>query len=160
MEIELTSSAFIQGGAIPKKHSGEAEDRSPPLAWSRVPEGTQELALICEDPDAPTPEPWVHWVIYKIPAELRELPEGVPGDARLVQPAGVVQGKNSWTNGQTLGYRGPLPPPGSGVHHYYFTLYALDMKLPAEPGMSQKALWHAMHDHILSRGQLMGTYQR
>lgn len=160
MEIQLTSAAFSPGERIPKKYSGEGEDRSPPLAWSQVPEETRELALICEDPDAPTAEPWVHWVLYKIPADLRELPEGILPEGHPSQPAGVVQGKNSWGSGQTIGYRGPMPPPGHGTHHYYFTLYALDVKLPDEPGLTQKALWQAMHDHILSRGQLMGTYAR
>ncbi len=78
MTIQMTSSAFVQGHAIPKKYTGEGEDVSPPLAWSGLPEGTKELALICDDPDAPRAEPWVHWVIYKLPADAKGLPEGVP----------------------------------------------------------------------------------
>src|SRR5574342_131997 len=83
MAIELKSAAFAKGAVIPKKYTGEGEDVSPPLAWSGVPAGTKELALICDDPDAPTPEPWVHWVIYKLPPDLAGLPEGVDKAARL-----------------------------------------------------------------------------
>ncbi len=159
MEIKVTSSAFVQGERIPKQFTGQGQDASPPIAWSEVPEGTKELALICDDPDAPTAEPWVHWVIYKIPADTKELPTGVPKTSRLKSPPGSLQGKNSWTDGQTIGYRGPMPPPGA-VHHYYFTLYALNVKLVAEPGLTKTALLQDMQDHIVGRGQLMGTYER
>jgi Raf kinase inhibitor-like YbhB/YbcL family protein len=160
MTIQVTSSAFTQDHAIPKKHSGDGEDVSPPLGWSNVPEQTKELALICDDPDAPGFEPWVHWVIYKIPAATKGLPEGVPQKAKLKEPAGAVQGKNSWTDGETTGYRGPKPPPGHGVHHYHFKLYALDTPLDAEPGLDKKALLKMMQGHILAEGELIGTYER
>ena len=78
MTIKITSSAFAQGHPIPKKYTGEGADVSPPLSWSELPEGTRELVLICDDPDAPVAEPWVHWVIYKIPAAAKGSPEGVP----------------------------------------------------------------------------------
>jgi len=118
------------------------------------------LALICDDPDAPTPEAWVHWVIYKIPPDTTELPEGVAKTAQLSQPPGAVQGKNSWPSGQTIGYRGPMPPPGHGVHRYYFRLYALDTPLDVPPGATKAELLQAMEGHILAQGELMGTYQR
>jgi Raf kinase inhibitor-like YbhB/YbcL family protein len=157
MTIHVTSPAFTQGNAIPKKHTGDGVDVSPPLAWSNLPEKTKELALICSDPDAPNGD-WVHWVIYKIPAEAKGLPEGVSRKSRLTDPAGAVQGKNSWTDGNDIGYRGPLPP--SGVHHYHFRLYALDAPLEAEPGLDKKGLLGKMKTHILAEGELMGTYQR
>ena len=160
MTIEVTSTAFSQGGPIPAKYTGEGGDVSPPLAWSGLPEGTKELTLICDDPDAPTAEPWVHWVIYKIPAGTTALPEGIAKPPRLKRPNGVFQGKNSWPSGQTIGYRGPMPPPGSGEHRYFFKLYALDVKLVVEPGMGKKALLEDMTGHILEEGELMGTYQR
>ena len=159
-QIEVTSSAFDQGEPIPKKYTGEGADVSPPLAWSGVPEGTKELALVCDDPDAPTAEPWVHWVIYKIPATATGLPEGVPDKPRLKDPSGALQGKNSWPNGQTIGYRGPMPPPGHGTHHYHFTLYALDVRLPVEPGETKKALLEEIADHVIAKGTLTGTYKR
>jgi len=160
MAIQLTSTAFGEGERIPAKHTGEGEDVSPPLAWSGVPEGTKELALICDDPDAPTPQPWVHWVIYKIPADCRGLPEGVAQTLHLEEPAGALQGANSWPNGENLGYRGPMPPPGHGVHRYFFRLCALGAELATEPGMDKVALLEKISGDILDEGQLMGTYQR
>ena len=160
MSIELTSPAFAQGKPIPKKYTGEGEDVSPPLGWGAVPPGTKELALICDDPDAPTEEPWVHWVIYKIPATATGLREGLLARPRLKDPAGALQGRNSWPAGRMVCYRGPMPPPGSGAHHYYFKLYALDVKLVIEPGVAKKVLLEEMEGHVLAKGQLMGTYQR
>jgi Raf kinase inhibitor-like YbhB/YbcL family protein len=160
MTIQLTSSAFPQGHPIPKKHPGGGEDFPPPLTWSNLPEKTKELALICDDPDAQGSEPWVHWVIYKIPVGAKGLPEGIPRRSKLKEPAGVFQGQNSWPDKEHIGYRGPLPPPGSGVHHYHFKLYALDAPLDAEPGLAKKELLEKMEGHILAEGELMGTYKR
>jgi Raf kinase inhibitor-like YbhB/YbcL family protein len=161
MTIQITSTAFNEGQPIPKKYSGEGADLSPPLSWTGVPEGAKELVLICDDPDAPTAEPWVHWVIYKIPANVTGLKEGIPRKARLTDPAGALQGKNSWPGGQdNIGYRGPMPPPGHGTHHYYFKLYALEAKLAVEPGMDKKSILQEIEHHVLAQGQLMGTYQR
>ncbi|NUQ64698.1 MAG: YbhB/YbcL family Raf kinase inhibitor-like protein [Pirellulales bacterium] len=160
MEIKVTSTAFSNGETIPKKYTGEGQDISPPIFWSDIPEGTKELVLICDDPDAPTEEPWVHWVIYKIPADTEGLPEGLPNTPRLKKPSGAFQGKNSFNSGHTIGYRGPMPPPGHGVHHYYFTLYALKVKLSTEVGLPKSAVMQDMHDYITGKGQLMGTYQR
>jgi Raf kinase inhibitor-like YbhB/YbcL family protein len=164
-EIELTSSAFEPGGPIPAKYTEDGEDASPPLSWSGVPEGTNELALVCEDPDAPSPkrpnpDPWVHWVLYKIPADTESLPEGVAKTARLEDPPGALQGKNSWGRGQTIGYRGPAPPAGSGTHRYFFKLYALDSELEIEPEADKPALLEAIEGHVLGQGELFGTYER
>ena len=160
MAIRITSPAFQSGQPIPKKYTGEGADVSPPLEWSGIPEGTQELALICDDPDAPTPEPWVHWVLYKIPPDVTKLPENLPKTPKLDNPPGALQGKNSWTSGQTIGYRGPMPPPGHGRHRYYFRIYALNTKLNLPPGATKKELMNAMKGHILAEGELMGTYER
>ena len=159
MTITVTSTAFDAGQPIPKEYTGDGEDRSPPLSWTGVPQGSKQLALICDDPDAPSAEPWVHWVIYNLPARLNSLPEGIVPIERLEDPAGTLQGANSWTSGQTIGYRGPAPPPGK-PHRYYFTLYALDAELDLAPGLNKKNLLAALKGHILAEGQLMGTYQR
>ncbi len=158
--IDVTSAAFVQGHAIPQKYTGEGADVSPPLAWNGLPAGAKELALICDDPDAPQAEPWVHWVIYKIPADVKGLPEGVPRKPKLTDPAGALQGRNSWPADEAIGYRGPLPPKGHGIHHYYFKLYALDKQLDAKPDLDKKALLKQMQGHILAEGVLMGTYER
>ncbi|MEE8451066.1 MAG: YbhB/YbcL family Raf kinase inhibitor-like protein [Thermoguttaceae bacterium] len=160
MSIQVTSSAFEDGQPIPRKYTGEGQDVSPPLAWSGLPEGTKELVLICDDPDAPTAEPWVHWVIYKIPATVTGLPEGIGHKPRLTRPPGAMQGKNSWPVGQTVGYRGPMPPPGHGTHRYYFKLYALEARMVVEPGVDKNTILDEIRGHVLAEGQLLGTYQR
>jgi hypothetical protein len=157
MAIKLASTAFADGGPIPRKYTGDGQDLSPPLGWSDLPPGTKELALICDDPDAPTAEPWVHWVIYKIPPDLPGLAEGIGKAARLKEPAPMMQGKNSWN---TIGYRGPKPPPDHGIHHYFFKLYALEAKLSVEPGITKTTLLEEMSGHVLGQGQLVGTYLR
>ena len=160
MTIQVSSTAFTQGHAIPKKYTGEGADVSPPLTWTGVPETAKELVLICDDPDAPTDEPWVHWLIYQMPADVRGLPEGILRKSRLKDPQGALQGKNSWPEGDNIGYRGPMPPKGHGVHHYYFKLYALDTALKAEPGWNKRTLLEHMEGHVLAEGVLMGTYER
>jgi Raf kinase inhibitor-like YbhB/YbcL family protein len=158
--IAITCEAFTDGRPIPKKHTEDGENLSPPLAWSYAPKGTKQWALICDDPDAPTPQPWVHWVIYSIPGDIRSLPQGVEPAEKLAEFHGVMQGKNSWPAGQTIGYRGPAPPKGHGVHHYHFKLYALDAALSLKPEMTKEALEKAIEPHILGTGELIGTYER
>ena len=160
MSIRLVSSAFSDGEMVPLPYTGDGEDVSPPLEWSNVPAETQSLALICDDPDAPSPEPWVHWVIYDLPAGLTALPQGIEPSELPNEPVGAAQGQNSWNTGQTIGYRGPAPPAGHGVHHYHFRLYALDQKLQLPPAADRQTLQQAMEGHVLAVGQLTGTYQR
>lgn len=157
MPIEITSSAFRAKGPIPEEFTGEGADVSPPLEWTGIPEGTIELALLCDDPDAPRPEPWVHWVLYRIPATARGLPRNVPKTRTLAEPAGAVQGTNTWKN---LGYGGPMPPVGHGVHHYHFQLFALDRGLQLPPGLDKDGLLKGIAGHVLAKGELIGTYER
>jgi Raf kinase inhibitor-like YbhB/YbcL family protein len=156
--LTLTSTAFQDNQPIPPKFTGDGRDLSPPLQWTPPPEGTRELALIVDDPDAPTPEPWVHWVLYKIPQGTTSLPEGIAPGPRAAQPAGALQGANSWPQG--VGYRGPAPPKGHGVHHYHFRLFALDSPLNVGPGLDKRSLIAAMRGHILAEASLVGTYER
>ena len=160
MTIKLTSSAFKNQQPIPKKYTEDGSDISPQLAWENLPPGTRQLALVCDDPDAPTKEPWVHWVIYQISSDVRGLAEHVPPDPSLKEPAGALQGQNSWPSGRTIGYRGPAPPRGHGRHHYQFRLYALDAALSLEPGLDKTALLRAVKGHVLAEGLLVGTYER
>ena len=102
---------------------------------------------------------WDHWVMYNIPADVTGLPEGVSRLPRLKEPAGALQGANSWPK-DNIGYRGPMPPPGHGTHHYHFKLYALDAHLAAEPGLDKNAILQKIKDHVLAEGELIGTYQR
>jgi Raf kinase inhibitor-like YbhB/YbcL family protein len=157
MALVISSSAFAHQARIPRHYSGDGEDVSPPLQWSGVPATAKELALIADDPDAPTPEPWVHWVVYKIPVGAPGLPEGVPKAGLLSQPAGVLQGENSW---REIGYRGPAPPQGHGMHHYHFKLYALDTALTVAAGLKKKTLLAAMQKHVMAEAEVIGTYDR
>jgi Raf kinase inhibitor-like YbhB/YbcL family protein len=152
MTINVTSSAFKEGGMIPSKYTADGQDVSPVLKWDGLADGTQSIALICDDPDAPV-KTWVHWVIWNIPADVNELAEDLPPDADLSDGS-----KQGITDFGTHGYGGPAPP--SGIHRYYFKVYALDQKLDL-PGSSKKPdLLNAMKGHILAQGQLTGKYKR
>ena len=157
--MKLTSTAFHEGDPIPRRHTGEGADLSPPLAWTGAPTGTAGFALICDDPDAPTPKPWVHWIIYNLPADCTGLPEGLRRDKTLTHPITAAQGKNSWPR-DNIGYRGPMPPPGHGRHRYYFKLYALDAALNLPPGLDKEQLLAKIKSHVLAEAQLLGTYER
>ena len=152
-DIELSSIAFTEGATIPTKYTCDAEDVSPPLRWSGVPEGAKSIALIADDPDAPRGT-WVHWVLFRIPPDATELAEGVPAQDELAD--GARHGVTDFGQRQ---YGGPCPPPGS-PHRYLFKLYALDTQVELESGATKKDLEQAMRGHILAQGQLMGRYQR
>lgn len=157
MTVSMTSTAFNANETIPVQYTGDGENISPPLAWSNVPDSAAELALIVDDPDAPTDEPFVHWVIYKIPAGTEALPENVPHDPELTEPAGALQGENGFGN---LGYRGPAPPPRGGPHRYFFKLYALNEALEVQSGMTKGQLLDAMEGKVLATAELVGNYER
>jgi Raf kinase inhibitor-like YbhB/YbcL family protein len=152
--MNLQSTAFVQNGAIPRRHTCEGDDVAPPLTWSDVPERTQSLALIVDDPDAPDPaaptRTWVHWVLVDIPPTAAALPEG----ARPL-PDGCRDGLNDW---QRTGYGGPCPPVGR--HRYFFKLYALDTRLAELQRPTKAALEQAMQGHVLAQAELLGTYQK
>ncbi len=158
MTISITSDAFSAGAAIPKKYTADGEDKSPPLAWTGIPQSAKDLALVCDDHDAPSAQPWVHWVIYNIPADTKSLGESIPRQANAPSPPGAVQGVNSWPS-DNVGYRGPSPPKGK-THHYHFHLYALDAALPATSGMNKEQLLAAIKGHVIAEGELIGTYER
>ena len=149
MALRILSAAFEPGGAIPRQHTGEGKDSSPPLSWSGAPAGTRELALICDDPDAPTPKPWVHWVLYKLPASTTGLAAGSGG--------GGLEGRNDFGR---AGYGGPMPPRGHGVHRYRFKLYALKEPLALAAGATKEQLLDAMKGRVLAEAELVGAYER
>ena len=156
MTLILSSSAFGPGQEIPRLHSCEGDDRSPALGWRGVPEGTQSLALIVDDPDAPDPDAprmtYVHWVVFNLPPAVVDLPEGMtPADL----PPGARVGVNDFGH---RSYGGPCPPVGR--HRYFFKLYALDTRLPDREGASKADVEKAMAGHILASAQLVGTYQK
>lgn len=152
MDIKVQSSAFEEEGMIPLKYTCDGEDISPSLSWSSVPEGTKSIALISDDPDAPMGT-WVHWVVFNLPPDTIELPENIPHGETL--ESGAKQGKTDFGK---IGYGGPCPP--GGTHRYFFKLYALDIELNLEAGITKSELLKAMEGHILAQGQLMGKYKR
>lgn len=151
MAFELKSAAFENGGHIPKKYTCDGPDVSPPLSWTDPPEGTRSLALICDDRDAPVGS-WVHWVLFGLPPETRELTEGVPTQRTL--PRGGKQGRNDF---RRIGYGGPCPPRGP-AHRYFFKLYALDAEPDLMPGATKREFVRAIEGHILAETELMGRY--
>ena len=158
MNLQITSTAFAEGQPIPQKYTCQGSDVSPPLKWTGTPANTKSLALISDDPDAPDPRApkmtWVHWVLYDLPATTSELAENVAKTATLANGA-----KQGMTDFKRVGYGGPCPPPG-GAHRYFFKLYALDTVLDLKPGATKPDLLKAMEGHVLSHGELIGTYQR
>jgi len=156
MDFALRSTAFEDGHEIPTRFTCEGDDVSPALRWSDPPPGTRSFALIVDDPDAPDPAAprvtWVHWVVYDLPAESRELPEG-SGSGQL--PAGARNGRNDW---KRTGYGGPCPPIGR--HRYFHKLYALDVALGDLGAADKAAVEKAIQGHVLARAELVGTYQK
>ncbi len=151
--LSVSSAAFGEGEVIPAKYTCQGQDVSPPLTWSEPPAGTQSLALIVDDLDAPGGV-FNHWVIFNIAADSRELPEAVPAQAEL--PSGALQGKNDFGR---MGYAGPCPPSGR-PHWYQFTVYALDSSLDLTAGVAKTQVLTAVQGHVLAQGELSGRYQR
>ncbi|MCG6537223.1 MAG: YbhB/YbcL family Raf kinase inhibitor-like protein [Syntrophales bacterium LBB04] len=151
-KMQITSTAFTEGNIIPAKYTCDGRDISPPLEWKDVPANTKSFALISDDPDAPGGM-WVHWVIYNIPSHVTKFDENVTHEKEFKN--GMRQGNNDWPK---LGYGGPCPP--SGVHRYYFKIYALDGILDLKPGATKAQLLQAMKGYILAEAQLMGKYSR
>lgn len=156
MALTITSSAFANGGNIPRAYTCEGQDIAPPLRWTGVPGKARSLVLIVDDPDAPDPKAprmtWVHWVLYNIPPDAGGLPEAVVSGGL---PSGTQEGLNDW---HRTGYGGPCPPIGR--HRYFFKLYALDTVLEGLKRPTKAKVEAAMKGHILEQAELIGTYQK
>lgn len=143
-ELKITSPAFQHNGMIPSKYTCDGENVNPALQIEGIPEGTQSLALVIDDPDAPMGT-WDHWVVWNVPPsnEIRE--NGVPG----------TEGMNGF---RRHNYGGPCPP--GGTHRYFFKVYALDTKLTLNLNSNKRDLEKAMQGHILAKGEIIGKYTR
>jgi len=147
--FELRSPAFEDGEPLDPSFTADEEDAvAPPLEWTAPPAGTQELALIVEDPDAPTPEPFCHWLVWGLAPQRGKLLEG---------EAPPRVGKNSFGNSEWLL---PDPPTGAGSHDYVFQLFALDRSLALMPGATRGDLLEAMQGHVIAAAVLTATYVR
>ena len=147
--MTLSSSAFPAGAGIPKNHTCDGGDVSPPLSWSGAPAGTRSFALVVDDPDA---SGFTHWLLVNIPASTTSLGEGLKSGAL---PAGAVEGSNDFGS---IGYRGPCPP--SGTHRYSHRLYALDVASLSPPPPTKERFEESIKTHVLARAELVGTYRR
>jgi len=145
--LELKSADFKHGATLPTRATADGDGTPPSLAWGEPPDGTRSFALICEDPDAPSPEPFVHWLVSAIPGSVRSL------DANV---SGFREGNNSRSS---VGFTPAAPPKGHGSHQYHFQLFALDQELSAVDGMGREALARAMSGHVLAWGSIVGTYE-
>lgn len=167
-KLTVTSSAFKDGETMPKDYTADGRNVSPPIEWSGAPASTKAFALVLHDPDAPLQGGFTHWVVYKIPATAKGLPENVPlgANVSVAGAAGAIQGLSGFHAFQRPGqpplepgYRGPAPPPGN-PHHYHFMVYALDTALDLQPGLDRNALMKAIEGHIAAQGEIVGLYQR
>jgi Raf kinase inhibitor-like YbhB/YbcL family protein len=150
----LTSSSF-SANTIPAKYGCRGQNTSPEISWRSAPAGTQTFVLLVTDKDALSGSesgPFVHWVLFNISGDKRELPEGIPPQPKL--PDGSFQGRNDFEN---IGYGGPCPP-GGATHRYAFALYALDSKLNLSAGATEEQVEKAMEVHILARGEIIASY--
>ena len=151
-DMQLTSTAFEDGGLIPTRHTGDGEDFSPELRWTNPPDGAEEFAIICHDPDAPLIKPgtygFVHWVLYGIPGSVDALPEGV---------SAYACGSNDFGKQE---YGGPMPPEGHGTHRYFFWLFALNSPAELDPGLTMWELLTRIEPSVIGMNRLMGTYTR
>jgi hypothetical protein len=145
--LQVSSPAFSDNGSIPKKYTCDGQNVAPPLQWSGIPAQAKSVAVICDDPDAPSGT-FTHWVVYDIPASTHALPERAS-----IGKAGV----NSFGK---VGYGGPCPPKRDHAHHYHFHVYALDVDSVGPAGLSKEDALAAMNGHILAEGDLVGTYRR
>ena len=156
MTLSIQSSAFSDGGEIPTLYTCEGKDISPPLSWSGLPDNTQSLVLIVDDPDAPDPQApkmtWVHWLVYNIPVEISGFSEA----AVITDVAtGADEGINDW---KRSGYGGPCPPIGR--HRYFHKLYALDTVLTGLHKPDKPKLEAAMQNHVIAKAELVGTFKK
>ena len=147
--MTLSSSAFGAGAAIPKRHTCDGGNFSPPLSWSGVPAGTRSFAVVVDDPDA---RGFTHWLLFNIPASTVSLAEGLkPGTL----PTGAAESSNDFGS---IGYRGPCPP--SGTHRYSHRLYALDVASISPRPATKESFEVSIKAHVLAQTELIGTYQR
>ena len=147
----LESSAFENNASIPKLYTCKGKNISPPLSWANIPKDTKSLALLVDDPDAPSGS-WTHWIMYNIPPTSKGLKENVLPVEEFAHTA--KQGLNDF---QTIGYGGPCPP--SGTHRYFFKLYALNNKINIEGTATKESLLKSIEGHALEKVELVGKYK-
>lgn len=157
LEMSVKSEGFVDGGRIPDPYAGAHDNRSPHLEWSSPTSGGVSTAILCEDPDAPRERPFVHWLVANLPPRRSSIPSAVPTTASPECLEGGIQGTNDVGK---LGWFGPRPPIGHGVHHYHFQVLLLDQTLDLKAGFQREEFDRAIRGHVLARGEIVGTYER
>jgi Raf kinase inhibitor-like YbhB/YbcL family protein len=156
--VAVSSGSFADGEEIPRWYTGDGQNVSPALSWTDLPVGTVSVAVLCEDPDAPTPSPFVHWIAYGLAPNVSSITEGASGTHRSAdENPSFAEGKNSFGHAR---FDGPAPPRGHGVHHYHFQVFALDTRLSLHGTPDRGDLISAMRGHVIAAGDLVGTYER
>ena len=150
--MNFATISFTPGDFIPSKYTCDGVDVSPALKWDQVPAGTKSFVLIMDDPDAPVGT-WDHWVVYSLPPNVTELPEGAN-----IEALGAIHGRNSWPFDNTR-YRGPCPPPGE-PHRYFFKLFAVDIPTNFSKGLTKREVLERINGHILEKAEFYGLYKR
>jgi len=153
--FSVTSNTLDDHASFPSRHTGCGNGLSPTLRWTPV-AGARSYAVIVEDPDAPSAEPFVHWLAWNIPPDVHELPEALSADGEFDMPAGMRQGRNDRGG---IGWFGPRPPAGDDAHRYHFQVLALDGALDLAPGADRKDLLNAIDGRVLAKGELVATSQ-
>ncbi len=154
--IVVTSKSFAPSAEIPYTYSDYGDNISPQLAWRGAPKEAKSIVILMEDPDAKQPKPFVHWVLYNLPPSVTSLHEAIPPEMQLIGLSKSLQGMNSRGS---VGYFGPRPPYEDAAHHYHFQVFALDRMLELSPGVDRATLLTEMRGHVLSSGELFGTYK-
>jgi Raf kinase inhibitor-like YbhB/YbcL family protein len=155
-EFTVTSSAFEDGATIPERYTADGENGSPPLSVQGVPDGTETLAVIADDPDAPGGT-FVHWLLWNVPGDRTTIPEDIPADEQVDALDGARQGTNDLGE---IGYGGPAPPEGDDAHTYRFTVHAVDTTLGLAAGAERDALEDALDGSTVGSARLTGEYGR
>ena len=158
--LQVLSTSFKNGQSIPVKYSYKDQNISPQISWSAGPEHTKSYVVICNDPDASTQQPWLHWFVFNIPTKIKKLSENLPKQKEI--SAHIEQGYNDYG---LFGWGGPQPP--LGIHSYYFYVYALDIKIADNQVQqfikgrktNQKVLMEFLKKHTLAQGQIMGRFK-
>jgi Raf kinase inhibitor-like YbhB/YbcL family protein len=155
-KLQVWSNAFEDQQPIPREYSAYFDNHSPQISWSEPPKEAQSIAILCEDPDAPREKAFVHWMVANLPTDKANLNAKVPNEASPPMLMGGIQGVN---DAGSVGYFGPRPPAGHGVHHYHFYVFALDTRLDLNPGFTHDEFVEAIRDRVIAQGSVVCTYE-
>jgi Raf kinase inhibitor-like YbhB/YbcL family protein len=155
-QFSIRAPAWADGETIPTEYTCNGDNASPALEIESPPEVTQSFALVMDDPDAPNP-PFVHWLLWDVPVDVREIPRGIPDGETVEALDGGVHGANGSGD---LGYVGPCPPENDPQHTYLFDLYALAEPLGLDPGATSDEVLAAVIPRAEARARFVGQYER